>query len=328
MEVKMIKRAFNGIIILLISIVLCTMTWAADKSQEKIVPMPAPKIEMMAVPDGIKVEQDLVYATMNGHELKLDIAYPKEKKGKMPAIINIHGGGWLMGDKNPNEAIIDAQHGYIGISIQYRKSDIAKFPAAVHDCKTAVRWARANADKYGIDIDRIGVMGGSAGGYLAAIMGVSNNDSYLEGDGPYKQYSSKVQTAVDQFGPTDFSRMNDVPGNMDHNLPSGPESQFIGKPVQEAPDLVKKANPITYIDASDPPILVMHGEKDGDVIINQSELFYNALAKAGVKTKFVRIKNAGHGFAPVPDSATISPSKEELDEIVWNWFKKIFAVKK
>jgi len=324
----MIKKKLNCIIILLIPLVMCPLAWAADQAKEKIMPMPAPKIEMMAIPEGIKVERDIVYANMSGRELKLDIAYPKEKKGKLPAIINIHGGGWLMGDKNPNEAIVDAQHGYVGISIQYRKSDVAKFPAAVHDCKTAVRWARANADKYGIDSDRIGVMGGSAGGHLAAIMGVSNKDSFLEGDGPYKQYSSSVQTAVDQFGPTDFSRMNDAPGNMDHNLPSGPESQFIGKPVQEAPDLVKKANPITYIDAGDPPILIMHGEKDGDVIINQSELFYNALTKAGVKTKFVRVKNAGHGFAPVPDGATISPSKGELDEIVWSWFKEIFGGKK
>jgi acetyl esterase/lipase len=264
---------------------------------------------------------------MDGRQLKLDIAWPKANKDKIPAILNFHGGGWLMGDKNPNEAIIEAQHGFVGISTQYRKTDVAKFPAAVHDCKTAVRWARANAKKYGIDPERIGVMGGSAGAYLAAIMGVSNGVAYLEGDGPYKEYSSNVQTAIDQFGPTDFARMNDVKGTMDHNLASGPESQFLGKPVQEAPELVKKANPITYVDANDPPILIMHGEKDLDVIIQQSEIFYAALVKAGVKTRFVRVKNAGHGFGAIPEGAAISPGKEELEEIQWDWFKTVFGMK-
>jgi acetyl esterase/lipase len=264
---------------------------------------------------------------MDGQELKLDIAWSKADRGKVPAIINFHGGGWLMGDKNPNTAIIEARHGFVGISIQYRKSNVAKFPAAVHDCKTAVRWARANANKYNIDPDRIGVTGDSAGGHLAAIVGVSNGNDYLEGDGPYQEYSSDVQTAIDQFGPTDFARMNDVPGNMDHNLPSGPESQFLGKPVQEAPELVKRANPVTYVDAADPPILIMHGEKDLDVIIGQSELFYDALTRAGVTTRFIRVKNAGHGFEATPKGAIVIPGPEELDDIRWCWFRQVFGMK-
>jgi acetyl esterase/lipase len=329
MECEMRKRVFRGIIILLAIHILSSLVWAgAEQAEEKIVPKPAPVIQMMEVPSGIQVERDVVYADVDGHKLKLDIAYPKANQGKIPAILNFHGGGWLMGDKNPNEAIIEAQHGFVGISIQYRKTDVAKFPAAVHDCKTAVRWARANAKKYGIDPARIAVMGGSAGGYLAAIVGVSNGVPYLEGDGPYKEYSSSVQAAIDQFGPIDFARMNDVPGTMNHNLASGPESQFIGKPVQEAPDLVKKANPITYVDANDPPILIMHGEKDLDVIIQQSELFYEALIKSGVKTRFVRVQNAGHGFTPVPEGAIISPSKEEIEKIQWEWLKEVFRMNK
>lgn len=298
----------------------------AGNAEEEIVPMPAPEIVLMDVPADINLEREVVYAVMDGRELKLDIAWSKADRGNVPAIVNIHGGGWLMGDKNPNTAIIEAQHGFVGISIQYRKSDVAKFPAAVHDCKTAVRWARANAEKYGIDPDRIGVIGESAGGHLAAIVGVSNGNDYLEGDGPYQTYSSDVQTAVDQFGPTDFARMNDVPGNMDHNLPSGPESQFLGKPVQDAPELVKRANPVTYVDKTDPPILIMHGEKDLDVIISQSELFHDALTKAGVTTRFVRVQNAGHGFGAIPEGAIVIPGPEELDDIRWCWFRKVFGV--
>lgn len=322
----MIRSAAKSIAMVLACAFMLSPTWAIGETEEKIVPRPAPQIVMMEVPDDIIIERDVVYAVMDGHELKLDIAYSKAEGKNLPAIINFHGGGWLMGDKNPNTAIIEAQHGFVGISIQYRKSNVAKFPAAVHDCKTAVRWARANAEKYGIDPDRIGVIGDSAGGHLAAIVGLSNGNDYLEGDGPYQEYSSDVQTAVDQFGPTDFARMNDVPGNMDHNLPSGPESQFLGKPVQEAPEMVKRANPITYVDDEDPPILILHGEKDLDVIINQSELLYDALIKAGVASKFVRVKNAGHGFSPIPGDAIVTPGPEELNDIRWCWFREVFGM--
>lgn len=321
---RMIRTLLKAMVMALVCVFMFSTTWAVENAEEEIVPMPAPPIVLMEVPDNIQLDQDVVYAVIDGQELKLDIAYSKADRGNLPAIIHIHGGGWLMGDKNPNQAVIAAQHGFAGISIQYRKADVAKFPAAVHDCKSAVRWVRANAEKYRIDPYRIGVIGDSAGGHLAAIVGVSNGNEYLEGDGPYQEHSSNVQTAVDQFGPTDFARMNDVPGNMDHNLPSGPESQFIGKPVQEAPELVKRANPITYVDAGDPPILILHGEKDLDVIINQSEIFFNALTKEGVPSKFVRVKNAGHGFSAIPEDAVVIPGPEELDDIRWCWFRDVF----
>ena len=107
--------------------------WAAEKPGENVGPGQMTAVKMMEVPKHIQLDRDIVYAVMDGHELKLDIAYPKANKGKTPAIIDIHGGGWVLGDKNPNEAITFAKNGFVGISIQYRLSTVAKFPAAVHD---------------------------------------------------------------------------------------------------------------------------------------------------------------------------------------------------
>lgn len=281
----------------------------------------------LVVPDGIRLDRDIVFVTIDGHDLKLDIAYPKESKKKLPAIVYIHGGGWEMGDKPTEQTVVFAENGFVGVAIQYRLSGVAKFPAAVHDCKTAIRWTRANAEKYGIDTGRIGVIGESAGGHLVALMGTSGGDAYLEGDGPYGDFSSSVQAVVDLFGPTDFARMADSPGSIDHNAEDSPESRFLGKPVPEALELVRKANPITYVDAEDPPTLMIHGEEDDLVPLQQSELLYKALTRAGVRARLVRVTNAGHGFSPSSQGAVINPSLEEIEALEIGWFKDVFGMK-
>lgn len=274
------------------------------------------------IPDNLVVEE--VPYTRNGDVSQtLIIAYPKTIMGKLPAVLHFHGGGFRQGAAEGKTALLFAKAGFVGISINYRLSGEAIFPAAVHDCKTAVRWARANAQKYGIDPDRIGVFGGSAGGHLALMLGTSGGDAYLEGDGPYREFSSRVKAVVDNYGPTDFMKMNDFPGDMDHNSPKSPESAFIGGPVQEKAELVKKANPIAYVDATDPPTLILHGENDRSVPFNQSELMVAALAKAGVIHQFIPVKNASHGFKPYPDStAKISPGRPEIEGLWIDWFKK------
>lgn len=275
-----------------------------------------------AVPPGIALEKDVVYVKAGDFELLLDIAYHKKTTPPRPAIVHIHGGGWRNGSKSSRSALTYAQMGYVGVSINYRLSGDAPFPAGVHDCKAAIRWLRANAAKYGVDPDRIGVIGGSAGGHLCALLGTSGGDPYLEGDLGNQQYSSRVQCVIDQWGPTDFLRMDDVSGTIHHLGPNSPESLWIGGPITEHKDLVRKANPITYVDPRDPPILIIHGEEDHTVIIGQSELLYDALKKAGVETKFVRVKNAGHGLRPTPPGAEISPSREELVKLQAEWFTK------
>jgi acetyl esterase/lipase len=274
--------------------------------------------------DHIRIEKDVVYAVVDGHKLTLHIASPDNLIAPAPAVVDIPGGAWRNVRKSAEDAIWYAQQGFVGVSITYRTSDFAVFPAAVHDCKTVIRWLRANAEKYNINPDRIGVTGFSSGGHLATLLGTSGGDPYLEGDGGYPEFSSRVQAVVNHFGPTDFLRMNDFKfaDTIDHFDAQSPESLFLGGPIKERPELVKLANPITYIDPQDPPIWIGHGEKDGMVIINQSELLYEALKKAGVETEFVRVKDADHMYRPNPAGATVSPSVEELNRMEIDWFKK------
>ena len=135
--------------------------------------------------DDITLYKDIVYTVVDGHDLKLDIAVPKCLDSSAPAIVDIHGGAWRIINKRAEDAIFYARYGYIGVTITHRTSDIAIFPAAIHDCKTAIRWLRANALKYNINPDKIGVTGFSSGGHLATLLGTSAGDSYLEGNGVY-----------------------------------------------------------------------------------------------------------------------------------------------
>ena len=270
----------------------------------------------------IVVEEGIRYTGGDSAAQTLIIAYHQDRKNLRPAILHFHGGGFRKGKAEAGTAKWLAEAGFVGISVNYRLSGEAIFPAAVHDCKTAVRWARAHAEKYGIDPERIGVFGGSAGGHLAALVGASGSDNYLEGTGPYLSFSSTVQAVSENYGPTDFLKMNDAPGNMDHDSPTSPESEFIGGPIQQSADQVKLANPITYVDASDPPTLIVHGLKDMSVPYQQSELLYEALQKADVPARLVPVANAGHGFKPDPPEAQISPTKQEIKDMHITWFKK------
>jgi len=274
--------------------------------------------------EDIIVHEDIVYSVKDGHELKLDIAVPKYLKAPAPAIVDIPGGSWRVVNKSPEDALFYAKYGFIGVSITHRTSDIAVFPPAVHDCKAAIRWLRAQAKEYNIDPDKIGVTGFSSGGHLAALLGTSGGDSFLEGKGDYPDYSSSIQAVVDHFGPTDFLKMNDseLADRIDHFAESSPESLFLGGPLREKADLACLANPIMYIDPEDPPVFIGHGEMEGMVIINQSELLHEALKKAGVPTEFVRVKNADHMYRPYKWDAEVSPTVDEMNRLTIEWFQK------
>jgi acetyl esterase/lipase len=277
--------------------------------------------------DDILIHKDIVYRIANGHELKLDIAVPRDLNSPAPAIVDFPGGAWRICNKSVDDARFYAEHGFIGVSVEYRTSDIAVFPAAVHDCKAAIRWLRAHAEKYDINPNKIGVTGISAGGHLAALLGTSGDDIFLEGQGDDSEYSSRVQAVVDHFGPIDFLAKDDATGlGLKHmnNLPPAetPEALFLGGPVREKRELARLANPMTYIDPADPPTFIGHGEKDGMVIIRQSERFFEALKRAGVPAEFVRVKNADHQYRPYQWDAKVDPSVAELTEMTMRWFEK------
>ena len=242
------------------------------------------------VPEGVTAVRNIAYVE-NGHERqKLDLYLPKDAKAPTPVIVWIHGGAWLGGSKENPPVLPVVRLGYAAASINYRLSQHATFPAQIEDCKAAIRWLRANAKSHRLDAGHIGVWGASAGGHLVALLGTSGGVKEWDSVGGSRDQSSSVQCVVDFFGPTDFTKMGGR-----HDDPQSPEARLIGGSVQEKKAEAVKANPITYIDAKDPPFLILHGEADRTVPHGQSVLLQDALKKAGVESKLVSLPGAGHG---------------------------------
>jgi acetyl esterase/lipase len=260
-------------------------------------PRPADK-----VPDSIVAIRDLAYAGTDHPRQRLDLYLPKAATGKLPVIVFIHGGGWRKGDKSGGRARVFpyvSSGRYAGVSIGYRLSGDAIWPAQIQDCKAAIRWLRANADKHGLDPDRIAVWGSSAGGHLAAMLGTSSGVKDMDGTlGAHGDLTSSVACVVDFFGPTDLLQMNKgaVAGaKMDHDAVDSPESKLLGGTLQENPLKAKSANPITYLDKQDPPFLLVHGTRDLLVTPEQSKLLHRAIGSAGGQSTLILVEGGGHG---------------------------------
>jgi acetyl esterase/lipase len=248
------------------------------------------------VPPGVTPHRDLAYVA-DGHERqKLDLFVPAGADGPLPLIIWIHGGGWQTGDKDGCPPLRNGftARGYAVASINYRLSGQAVFPAQIEDCKAAIRWLRAHAEEYRLDPHRFGVWGSSAGGHLAALVGTSGDVEAFTVGGHLDQ-SSRVQAVCDYFGPTDFVVFVTTPGYERHATASSPEAKLLGGPVAENQDRAARASPITYVSRDDPAFLIVHGDEDPTVPINQSQLLHAALEQAGVETHFHTIEAAGHG---------------------------------
>jgi acetyl esterase/lipase len=249
---------------------------------------------------------DIPYASVSNAQ-KLDIYLPDEGEGPFPVILSIHGGAFLGGDKQDGQLIPmleGLKRGYAVVSINYRLSGEARWPVQIFDCKSAVRWLRANSGKYKLNPDRIAAWGGSAGGHLSAILGTSGDIKELEdlASGNPDQ-SSRVQAVVDWFGPTNFLKMDEqlkesgVENPMSHSVPDSPESKLIGKNLDEAPQIVREANPETYVSSDDPPFLIQHGLEDNLVPYQGSVLLARKLGKTlGFKKVSLELFPAtGHG---------------------------------
>lgn len=249
------------------------------------------------VPDTIKAELDLPYAGTDNPRQKLDLYLPKTRKDDkpLPVVVFIHGGAWQGGDKRGGLGTVAplVESGeYAGVSIGYRLTGEAIWPAQIHDCKAAIRWLRANAKKYNLDPDKIGVTGTSAGGHLVAMLGTTGDVKELEGKlGEYLNESSRVTCVVDQFGPTDLLAMGGS-----HNNPNSPESKLVGGAVQETQKMAREASATTHVSKDDPPFMLLHGTNDNVVPFNQSELLHDALKKGGVESMLLPVEGAGHGF--------------------------------
>jgi acetyl esterase/lipase len=232
----------------------------------------------------------------------LDLYLPQQTDKPLPVVMWVHGGAWFQGDKKVCPAIDFATHGYAVVSINYRFSQEAIYPAQINDCKAAVRWIRAHGRFYNLDGARIGAWGESAGGHLVALLGTTGDVKDLEGEGGNLDQSSRVQAVCDFCGPTDLLQFQaqaakgPVHNPRNWDAPDSFTSRLIGGTIQENPQKAARANPITFITKDDPPFLILHGDRDKSVPLAQSEILHAALQKAGVEVKFEIIHGAGHGL--------------------------------
>jgi acetyl esterase/lipase len=256
--------------------------------------IPATRAPKQLIPTTITRHADLEYARPGGKSLLLDLYLPKNTTNATPVIVWIHGGAWDSGDKVPCPILKMGRLGYAIASINYRLSSVAPFPAQIHDCKAAIRWLRANADRYGLEANRIGVFGASAGGHLAALLGATANVPELEGDAN-PGYSSQVQAVCVLYPPTDLSQLSASPDFL--TATNNPVATLLGGPINQRQALADLANPIKHASRDDAPFFILHGKRDKTVPEMQSILLYSALTKAGVRADF-RSLNGGHGAWP------------------------------
>jgi acetyl esterase/lipase len=254
------------------------------------------------LPDGVTVEKDIAYG--QHAKQKLDMYLPKSDK-PLPLVVWIHGGGWSAGSKaDTRPARFLTPQGYAVASIGYRFSQDAIYPAQATDVRNAIRFLRTNAKKYNIDPQRIGVWGASAGGHLVAVLGTGSDIKELDGK-EGNPGDVRVQAVIDWFGPTEMSKMTPLTTN-----PKGPVAKLLGGSPAEKPELAKLASPFYHVTKDDAPTLIFHGDKDTLVPLEQSEIFVEAIKKAGVECELVVIPGAGHGG---PDFTNEANSKKALD---------------
>lgn len=264
-----------------------TLTWATwATAQERSAPPVPPRL-----PSGVSVVRDLSYIE-GGHERnRLDLYLPDKIEGQLPLLVWVHGGAWQAGSKDRPPMLSLVAKGFALASINYRLSQHAPFPAQIQDCKAAVRWLRANARKYHIDSCRVGVLGGSAGGHLVALLGLTAGVKEWESTGGNLDQSNRVQCVVDWYGRTDLTMASS------QNNPSvtSSVSQLLGGAVDENQDKALKGSPLHYVHQGVPPFLIVHGDQDPRVPLKQSELLADALKKAGAEVTLFIVKGGGHG---------------------------------
>ena len=247
-------------------------------------------------PKGTPFISNVPYAGDTLKKHLLDIYLPPVVKSSYPLIVWIHGGAWMLNDKYADmgymtqtiKGFIDK--GYAVASIDYRHSTTAPFPAQVQDCNQAVEFLYQNAAKYKLDRDKIALIGFSAGGHLASLMGLSNNSNVKEFYHAGKKPAFKIKLVLDFYGPSDFLS---IKGN-ESTDPKSPLTLLLGARVFDRPDLAQAASPVTYVDKNDPPFLIVQGEKDESVNPQQSILLSLHLELAGVKNELIIVPNAPH----------------------------------
>jgi acetyl esterase/lipase len=272
---------------------------ASNDADAGVVPAPPASVEELRREAG-RVELDVPYAATGNPRHRLDLYLPRQRaREALAVVVFFHGGGWQDGDKSSEAGRLlpFLRTGeYAAVAADYRLSGEATWPAQIHDCKAAIRWVRANAAKYGLDADRIGVWGASAGAHLALLIGLGADAPELEGQlGLHRDVSSRVAGVVSFFAPTELLAEIGQPSDIDRASPDAPEARLVGGPLRENEARAREASPTTYASSGDAPVLSVHGTADRTVPYDQAVRLDAALRKAGVPSYFVTIEGGGHG---------------------------------
>ncbi len=253
------------------------------------------------VSDETKIIADLPFAKPGGVDLLIDLHLPEGVENP-PLVINIHGGSWKGGDRKRVKASWLVKYGYAVASIEYRMSHEAVFPAQIHDCKGALRWLRSKQKEYGYNADKVVVIGFSAGGHLATLLGTSHGVKALEGTtaGNLNQ-SSAVQGIINYFGPVDFVQRSKSQASKTEQ-PKGIVYQLLGGSVTGNLEKARLASPVSHIGKGDPPVLIFHGENDKQVLPAQSQRLHEVYQSKGLESKLNIEPDKGHGWKhPLPE---------------------------
>jgi acetyl esterase/lipase len=303
------RTKFVGIVV-----ALCVLVSSAIASAATVIPSTRPAFAAVIpwMPKGFHAVRDLNYGSHGRHSQMLDVYVPDIPTPPRPAMVWIHGGGWNSGDKSAPPGMGLLLRGYVVISINYRLSSEAVFPAQIFDCKAAVRFIRSHAREFDIDPSRIGVWGDSAGGQLAALMGATNGRADYEGAEGNPGFSSAVQAVCDWFGPSDFLQAAD---QRDASAPAA-RMLFGGLASAHAANAMFASPAYQIGHAPLVPFLIMHGALDPLVPVHQSQLLFQKLQQSGASVRLVIIPKSGHGNGWFR-------SREDLN-MVYDFFDRCF----
>lgn len=265
------------------------------------------KLANTAAVNGVELKLDQAYTPGGNPKQMVDVYLPIKRSSDkpLPVVALIHGGGWVNGDRigYAAQAVQLARTGdYAAITVGYRLTKEARWPAQVHDCKAAIRWIRAHAKELNLDADKIAVWGSSAGGHLSSLLGTSGDVKELEGDlGTDTAYSSRVQCVVNLCGPEDFSQALMFGKDGQPIWKDDAVSGLLGGNALEKPHVASAASPVTYVSSDDPPFITFHGTQDQRVAYRHAQTIHAALQKAHVSTLLVPINSGGHSSVNHPD---------------------------
>lgn len=271
---------------------MLTGTWYGAVSQTAATPAAEKPVVPVAYPAGYTARLDVIYTRVNGWDGKMDLYTVPKEKGPSPVVINIHGGGWNHGKKEEQTGFSSFfKKGYAVANIEYRLVQAATAPAAIEDTRCALIYVIAHAKELNIDVNKIVIMGGSAGAHLALMGGLLENDHRFDTNCPTSN-PIKVAAIIDQYGIADVWDWGYGP-----NIRSKSATNWLGTHAKDEA-FAATVSPLSYVKKSSPPTLIIHGDADPVVPYQQSQALYKNYQEAGVKSDFITVPGGQHGKFP------------------------------